>query len=59
MNLIGGLFLYVLMQCNSTTVNQAFLTKLYSGGHIDLYSRGGPQKFNGHNFFQIVSLQMH
>ena len=54
---IGGLFLSVLMQCTSMTVNQAFLTNLYSGGHVDPYS-GGLQKFDGHNFFQIVSLQM-
>ena len=39
------------------TVNQVFLTNLYSGGHIDRYYEG-PQKFGGHNFFQIVSLQM-
>ena len=32
------------------TVNQVFLTNLYSGGHIDLYYEG-PQKFGGHNFF--------
>ena len=41
MNLIGGLFLSVLMQFTSITVNQEF---------FNLYS-GGPQKFGGHYFY--------